>query len=455
MSSELTKGRGWPIATTADLERLLNGGEGEPYWCRHFWSSFNDRLDCFPQQPRGYRIEPWLEARDADAFESRARMKLVRRENGSTVFLHPSLFVDVDIAKQHLITRMFITAIAISFADHYRHRPDEPIVACVSDLGMDGVPSFTATRHGSPLIPDAVFIHTLGYEAFKRAVNRRWVPWDARRKIAFWRGGLNGIAADPSDDWSWLPRAHLCSVTRSLRNSSMVDAKLTQIDPHIASSFEERLAGIGPLMGEPIEPIDHVEYRYLIDIDGWANAWSGLFQKLLTGSTVLKVASQKGFRQWYYDRLVPWVNYVPVRADFADLDDAIAFVLENDDRAREIGEAGRRLALSLNLESEIYGMAAHSEAPRSAGRADRPGVPVPSPGVRRPTPAQRGRGEIYIPPRSPHTSPSMPRSRPGLRPFRPPHDFDVSRRSLRSLRLSPTTIKLNDVLLTHDRLRGP
>ncbi len=55
---------------------------------------------------------------------------------------------------------------------------------------------------------------------------------------------------------------------------------------------------------------------------------------------------------------MPWVNYVPVQADFADLDDAIAFVLENDDRAREIGEAGRRLALSLNLESEIYGMAA-------------------------------------------------------------------------------------------------
>ena len=98
--------------------------------------------------------------------------------------------------------------------------------------------------------------------------------------------------------------------------------------------------------------------RYLIDIDGWANSWSGLFQKLLTGSTVLKVASQQGFRQWYYDRLVPWVNYVPVRADFADLDDAIAFVLENDERAREIGEAGRQLALSLNLESEIYGMAA-------------------------------------------------------------------------------------------------
>jgi glycosyltransferase involved in cell wall biosynthesis len=97
--------------------------------------------------------------------------------------------------------------------------------------------------------------------------------------------------------------------------------------------------------------------RYLIDIDGWANSW-GLLQKLLTGAAVLKVASQTGARQWYYDRLEPWVNYVPVRADFVDLDDAISFVLENDERAREIGEAGRRLALSLNLESEIYGMAA-------------------------------------------------------------------------------------------------
>ena len=50
---------------------------------------------------------------------------------------------------------------------------------------------------------------------------------------------------------------------------------------------------------------------------------------------------------------MPWVNHVPVRADLADLDDAVAFVLEDDDRAREIGEAGRQLALSLTLSSEL------------------------------------------------------------------------------------------------------
>ena len=54
-----------------------------------------------------------------------------------------------------------------------------------------------------------------------------------------------------------------------------------------------------------MQPEHYMRSRHLIDIDGWANSWSGLFQKLLSGSTVLKVASNKGFRQWYYDRLEP------------------------------------------------------------------------------------------------------------------------------------------------------
>ena len=49
-----------------------------------------------------------------------------------------------------------------------------------------------------------------------------------------------------------------------------------------------------------------------------SNSWSGLFTKLLTGSTVLKVESPMGFRQWYYDRLKPFEHYVPVRPDLAE-----------------------------------------------------------------------------------------------------------------------------------------
>ena len=35
-----------------------------------------------------------------------------------------------------------------------------------------------------------------------------------------------------------------------------------------------------------------------------SNSWAGLFTSLLTAACVLKIESEHGFRQWYYDRLV-------------------------------------------------------------------------------------------------------------------------------------------------------
>jgi hypothetical protein len=94
-------------------------------------------------------------------------------------------------------------------------------------------------------------------------------------------------------------------------------------------------------------------YRYQIDIDGNANAFIGCFVRLLTGSPILKVASRDGFRQWYYDRLVPWRNYVPVAADMSDLVDKVRWLLANDDKARDIGDAGRALAVSMDYQTEM------------------------------------------------------------------------------------------------------
>ena len=82
-------------------------------------------------------------------------------------------------------------------------------------------------------------------------------------------------------------------------------------------------------------------FRYHIDIDGASNAWRSLFLKLLSGSPVVKVESAWGFRQWYYDRLVPWVNYVPVRSDLADFIEAVEWIKAHDDEAQKIGQAGR------------------------------------------------------------------------------------------------------------------
>jgi hypothetical protein len=99
--------------------------------------------------------------------------------------------------------------------------------------------------------------------------------------------------------------------------------------------------------------LNYQNYRYQIDIDGNTNAWSGLFRRLLTGCPVLKVTSLAGFEQWYYDRLKPWVNMVPVAADMTDLPEKILWLRANDDCAQKIGEAGRALAEALTDEREI------------------------------------------------------------------------------------------------------
>ena len=87
--------------------------------------------------------------------------------------------------------------------------------------------------------------------------------------------------------------------------------------------------------------------------EGNTNSWPGLFQKLLTGSPVLKVTSASGHRQWYYDRLKPWVNFVPVASDMSDLIEKVRWLQAHDDAARAIGDHGRTLARSLDYEGEL------------------------------------------------------------------------------------------------------
>jgi hypothetical protein len=78
-----------------------------------------------------------------------------------------------------------------------------------------------------------------------------------------------------------------------------------------------------------------------------------MFCGLLSGACVLLVDSWYGHRQWYYDRLLAWHHYVPVRADLRDLDRVVTWVLTNDDDARAIGEAGRAFAEALTFEAAV------------------------------------------------------------------------------------------------------
>ena len=206
--------------------------------------------------------------------------------------------------------------------------------------------SFCANDARGFLVPDPRFLSTNAYADTRRYLANGGPAWQRRLPAAVWRGATTGMG---KRDWHLLPRIHLCEL--SLTQPDLLDAGITsvvQFPPEVGGEIAQ--AG---LMRPAVPAHDFAKWRYQIDIDGNSSSWPGLFQKLLTGSPVIKVASPQGWRQWYYDKLVPWVNFVPASSSMQDLMNLIRWLRSHDSRAREIGQAGRALALSLTFEDEV------------------------------------------------------------------------------------------------------
>ena len=173
--------------------------------------------------------------------------------------------------------------------------------------------AFCARSNTFTLVPDADFLRSEGYAQARAQFAQSPVPWEQRRRIAFWRGATTGRPIDPALGWRGKPRALLCQLALD-DHPELFDVGLSDLELAPDDPARQEIPTSG-LMRPRVPMTEFQKFRYQIDIDGHTNAWSGLFQKLLTGSPVLKVTSPDGWRQWYYDRLVPWENYVPVRAD--------------------------------------------------------------------------------------------------------------------------------------------
>jgi hypothetical protein len=218
------------------------------------------------------------------------------------------------------------------------------------DAGIVPGLAYCANASGFFLIPDGnAFIPTQGYRELKRELAESTVEWTRRLPIAFWRGSTTGAVIDSSRGWRSLQRIALCELSQ--RHSKFIDAGLSSVTQWSGKAATE-IESSGLI--KDYFPANKLQrYRYLIDIDGNSNAWGGFFKRLLTGSPVLKIASPRGYRQWYYDRLRPWHNFVPVSADMSDLVAKIEWLIQHDTEAKKIGANGRALAYSIEYEAEL------------------------------------------------------------------------------------------------------
>ena len=143
-----------------------------------------------------------------------------------------------------------------------------------------------------------------------------------------------------------LPRIRMALILRDQANCDVAFSTSNRGGEHIESLRSCRL------LGDPIPESAWIGDKFALDIDGYTNTWSNFLVRLHLGCCVLKVDSQHGYRQWYYDRIRPWEHFVPVKADMTDLVEKIDWVRTNDAQAREIAEKGQAFARSMTFESE-------------------------------------------------------------------------------------------------------
>lgn len=227
--------------------------------------------------------------------------------------------------------------------------PPGSVVINQGDIGQTPGLAWCDNRPEYFLVPDCIFIPTKGYEHARHVYAQNAIPWENRKPVAFWRGGTTGVPAR-SGDWRSLERVKLCEIASE--HSEIVDAGLSSVVQFSNPQTVEEIKSSNLFRGFfPWERWG--EFKFQIDIDGNSSPWSNLFQRLLSGSTVLKVESSRGLNQWYYDKLKPWENYVPIASDMSDLVDKVEWLIRNDQYARQVGLAGQQLAQQLTYEGEI------------------------------------------------------------------------------------------------------
>ena len=277
---------------------------------------------------------------DASLDSNNVRIDFIK--DNFLIYFHPRI-------REHdrwfVVCRLVAVLPMLHHAYRFR-RGDGSLQIGMGDWNGGGEASFCSKERGRILLPDPIFVETAGYHELRKKFTS--VPSHSNRQSrAMWRGSTTGTRVTT---WRTLPRAILCEI--GAQNAAIFDCGITHVVQCISPEETNEVTN-SDLIKSTIPSGNFCDYRFHIDIDGNSNSWPGLFIKLLSGGTVLKVASPEDYRQWYYDKLIPWLHYIPVASDMSDLIEKVEWATQNIERAERIGKAGKALADSMTLTNEM------------------------------------------------------------------------------------------------------
>jgi hypothetical protein len=278
------------------------------------------------------------------------RARLTKSQNGTVVGLNYSLLsrdrlLHVYSVRLAPLVMMFGAAdsVGTALADMSDGEECDP-----------GVIGYCSASDAAILVPDTQFCHSHGYASVRESIANGG-EWQTRDQTLVWRGSTTGkglISRDGMslDDFALLHRTRMCLL---LRNHPGTDVRLNRVVHSAHPELDESRLRTANIFGAHITSSDWSRRKYALDIDGNTNAWSNLFTRLLMGCCVIKVASPRNYRQWYYDELTPWEHYVPVASDMSDILEKIDWCRSHDAECRQIALRGQDFARRRTFETEI------------------------------------------------------------------------------------------------------
>lgn len=239
---------------------------------------------------------------------------------------------------------------------YWLHMAEDDIIDVVVD-GTDGhVPSSAKFSFSSCLpdvvpVPDGYFFQNRGFANTDKYAKDLDISWNERTDDIVWRGGINGCGLHAVDDFL----QDNLGVVQRLRMAMKCKSPDVDIDFRFARNppiIDEPVLSNAGFLADLIPMHDWGSKKFAIDIDGYSNTWDNFIHRLKLGCCVLKVDSQYGFRQWYYNDLTPYEHYIPIKADLSNLAEQVDWVRANDAQAREIAANGQTVARAMTFESE-------------------------------------------------------------------------------------------------------
>lgn len=245
----------------------------------------------------------------------------------------------------------FVKQYKIQDVDFIIHASDEIIAN--SDIDF---PSFIMSKDlDSPyeknklLIPDAYMVRKNWRELAERIKqSNKNKSWKNKINKVFWRGNASGglEGTYQLSNFDKLPRLSL--VLLSKLYPDIINARFTQpIDSSFNQSSRDLAKILELLFGsdfQKVDPIEHLNYKYLISIDGNTCAWERVPWIMLSNSILLKQETNK--IEWFYKALKPYVHYVPVNKSLTNIFEQIQWMKENDPLLEKISQNAQEFIIN-------------------------------------------------------------------------------------------------------------